>query len=197
MRLEPLSVILDKGFKVEKKFYFISGSEVTLIQKIKSSIIEKYKKKEEAVITTIESINDFFDMGGLFEEKKIFVVNNCKGVEERSLDNFRNANGIFIFVQENSQKIKSNLILDSQKFLKNKKISEITFSQKKATENVFKRKNIPFRSFEIKKRSEKILGELFSFFILETILVGRCLNLNPYSQPAVELIKKETRKLLF
>ena len=45
-------------------------------------------------------------MGGLFEEKKIFVVNNCKGVEERSLDNFRNTNGIFIFVQENSQKIK-------------------------------------------------------------------------------------------
>ena len=78
MRLEPLSVILDKNFEVEKIFYFISGNEATLIQKIKSSIIEKYKKKEKAVVTTIESVNDFFDMGGLFEEKKIFVVNNCK-----------------------------------------------------------------------------------------------------------------------
>ena len=104
MRLEPLTVLLDKDFKVEK-FYFISGNEDTLIQKIKSSIIEKYKKKEKTVLTTIEFINDFFEMGGLFEEK-IFLVNNCKGVEEKSLDNFRKVDGIFIFVQENSHKIK-------------------------------------------------------------------------------------------
>ena len=36
----------------------------------------------------------------------------------------------------------------------------------------------------------------FSFFILETILLGKALNINPYDQPAVELIKKETKKLL-
>ena len=60
-----------------------------------------------------------------------------------------------------------------------------------------KKKNIPFRSFEINKRDEKTLGELFCFFILETILIGRCLKINPYDQPAVELIKKETKKLLF
>ena len=58
------------------------------------------------------------------------------------------------------------------------------------------KKKIPFRSFEIKKRNEKTLGELFCFFILETILIGKLLNVNPYDQPAVELIKKETKKLL-
>ena len=58
------------------------------------------------------------------------------------------------------------------------------------------KKNIPFRSFEIKKRDEKTLGELFCFFILETILIGKALNINPFDQPAVELIKKETKKLL-
>ena len=68
--------------------------------------------------------------------------------------------------------------------------------KKKASENVFGKKKIPYRSFEIKKRDEKTLGELFTFFILETILIGKCLNLNPFDQPAVELIKKETRKLL-
>ena len=67
---------------------------------------------------------------------------------------------------------------------------------KKATENVFNKKNIPFRSFDIKKRDEQALGELFCFFILETILLGRMLNINPYDQPAVELIKKETKKIL-
>ena len=86
--------------------------------------------------------------------------------------------------------------MNSQKFLKNKNIAEITYAQKKATENVFKRKNIPFRSFEIKGRNEKTLGELFSFFILETILISKSLNLDPYNQPAVELIKIETKKLL-
>ena len=80
--------------------------------------------------------------------------------------------------------------------LKNKNISQIIYAQKQATENVFKRKKIPFRSFEIKKRDEKTLGELFCFFILETILLGNCLKINPYNQPAVELIKKETKKIL-
>ena len=40
------------------------------------------------------------------------------------------------------------------------------------------------------------LGELFCFFILETILIGRALKINPYDQPSVELIKKETKKIL-
>ena len=51
------------------------------------------------------------------------------------------------------------------------------YAQKRATEIVFK-KNIPFRSFEINKRDEKTLGELFCFFILETILIGRFLKIN-------------------
>ena len=75
-------------------------------------------------------------------------------------------------------------------------LSKILYSQKKASENTFFKKNIPFRSFEVKKRDEKTLGELFSFFILETILLGKALKLNPYDQPAVELIKKETKKIL-
>ena len=56
-----------------------------------------------------------------------------------------------------------------------------------------KKKNIPFRSFYINKRDEQTLGELFTFFILETILLGRALKVNPFDQPAVELIKIETK----
>ena len=70
------------------------------------------------------------------------------------------------------------------------------YAQKKATETVFKKKNLPFRSFEIRERNEKTLGELFCFFILETILLGRSLNVDPFDQPAVELIKTETKKNL-
>ena len=58
------------------------------------------------------------------------------------------------------------------------------------------KKNLPFRSFIIENRSEEVLGELFTFFILETILIGRFLDVNPFDQPAVEFIKKETKKIL-
>ena len=113
------------------------------------------------------------------------------------LDGFKNNFFTFFYVKEkNSLKIDNKKILPAQKFLKNKDIDKIIFAQKKATENVFKHKNIPFRSFEIDNRDEKTLGELFCFFILETILIGKLLKLNPYDQPAVELIKKETKKIL-
>ena len=113
------------------------------------------------------------------------------------LDGFNNNFFTFFYVRENkSLKINNKKLLTSENHLKDKSLDAIKYAQKKATENIFKKKQIPFRSFEIKKRDEKSLGELFCFFILETILLGKALKLNPYDQPAVELIKKETKKLL-
>ena len=113
------------------------------------------------------------------------------------LDGPKNNFFTFFYTKENKpQKIISGSILSTHNYLKNKNLDEIIFSQKQATENIFRKKNIPFRSFEIIKRDEKTLGELFCFFILETILIGRSLKINPYDQPAVELIKKETKKIL-
>ena len=113
------------------------------------------------------------------------------------LDGFKNNFFTLFYVKEkNSVKINNSSVMPSQYYLKNKNLSEIMLAQKKATEKVFNKKNIPFRSFEIKKRDEKTLGELFCFFILETILIGQSMNLNPYDQPAVELIKIETKKFL-
>ena len=113
------------------------------------------------------------------------------------LDGFKNNFYTFFIVREkSSEKIDNKNILKSHNFLKNKKISDIVYAQKKATETVFKKKNLPFRSFEIRERNEKTLGELFCFFILETILLGRSLNVDPFNQPAVELIKTETKKNL-
>jgi glucose-6-phosphate isomerase len=113
------------------------------------------------------------------------------------LDGFKNNFFTIFYVKENkSFKINNQKILSSHPYLKNKNLDQIIYAQKKATENVFKKQNIPFRSFEVRKRDEKTLGSLFTFFILETILLGNALNLNPYDQPAVELIKQETKKLL-
>jgi len=96
-----------------------------------------------------------------------------------------------------SDKINNKFLQKTHNYLRNKSFSKIIYAQKNATEKVFYKKKLPFRSFEIKRRNEEVLGELFCFFILETILLGRALKVNPFDQPSVELIKKETKKILF
>ena len=164
-----------------------------------NSIIINYDEKSESLFNWYQQL--VAESLGKKNKGILPIISNMPrdnhSVMQLYLDGFKNNFFTFFYVNENnSDQINNNLILPSQKYLKNKKISEITLIQKKASENVFKKKNIPFRSFEIKKRNEKTLGELFTFFILETILVGKCLGLDPYDQPAVELIKKETKKLL-
>ena len=108
-------------------------------------------------------------------------------------------NNFFTFfdvVRKNTKDIENKELLSSHLYLKDKNIQKIILAQKLATQNVFKKKKIPFRSFTIYKKDEKTLGELFCFFILETILLGKALKVNPYDQPSVELIKIETKKIL-
>ena len=164
-----------------------------------NSIIINYDEKSESLFNWYQQL--VAESLGKKNKGILPIISNMPrdnhSVMQLYLDGFKNNFFTFFYVNENnSDKINNNLILPSQKYLKNKKISEITLIQKRASENVFKKKSIPFRSFEIKKRNEKTLGELFTFFILETILLGKCLGLDPYDQPAVELIKKETKKLL-
>ncbi len=102
----------------------------------------------------------------------------------------------FNVFEKKSEIINKKNILNTHAYLKNKSIFQILNSQKKATENIFKKRKLPFRSFELLRRNEETLGELFCFFILETILLGRALKVNPFDQPSVELIKKETKKIL-
>ena len=102
----------------------------------------------------------------------------------------------FDVIEKKSSKINNSLILNSHNYLKNKSFLDIKIAQKKATQNVFKNKKIPFRSFNVLNRSENSLGEIFTFFMLETILLGHALKVNPFDQPSVELIKIETNKIL-
>jgi len=110
------------------------------------------------------------------------------------LDGFRNNFFTFFYVKDEikNKRYDTNFTSRKSKFIK-KSLSEIREAKFFATKKVFKKKKIPFRSFYIKKRNEESLGELFTFFILETILLGMAMKVNPYNQPSVELIKKETK----
>ena len=113
------------------------------------------------------------------------------------LDGPKNNFFTFFFVKDkDSRKIKGDNIIESHNYLKGKKVEDIKYSQYSATVKVFQNKKIPHRIFEIIKKNEQCLGELFTFFMLETILLGKAMNINPYNQPAVELIKKKTKSIL-
>ncbi len=120
MKINSLNMLINQASVLNKKFYFISGNEKTLMEKIKTIIVENLKKKENVQIKTIETINDFVDEVGLFGDKYIYIVNGNKGIDIDALDSLRSSENNFIFLQENSPKIKKikNLFaLDKDSYL--------------------------------------------------------------------------------
>lgn len=177
---------------VSSTLYFINNKKF-------NSIIINYDEKSEDLFKWYQQL--IAESLGKNKNGILPIVSNMPkdnhSVMQLYLDGFENNFFTFFHVKDSkTQKLNNNQILSSKSFLRNKEIEDVLYAQKKATENVFSKKRIPFRSFEIYKRDEKTLGELFCFFILEAILIGKSMNINPYDQPAVELIKKETKKLL-
>ena len=177
---------------VSSTLYFIKNKKF-------NSVIINYDEKSENLLKWYQQL--IAESLGKQNKGLLPIISSMPkdnhSVMQLYLDGFKNNFFTFFYVNEHkSEKLNNSQILSTKDYLKNKNLQDIILAQKKATENVFNKKNIPFRSFEIKKRNEKTLGELFCFFILETILIGKSLNLNPYDQPAVELIKQETKKLL-
>ncbi len=176
------------------------GSILALNKKGKfNSIVLNYDQKSESLFSWYQQLVS--ESLGKKSKGILPIVSNMPkdnhSVMQLYLDGFKNNFYTFFCVEENnSNKLQNKLILNSKKYLRNKTLDQIKIIQKTATENVFKKKKLPFRSFVIKKRDEKTLGELFCFFILETILLGKMLKVNPYDQPSVELIKDETKKII-
>ena len=98
--------------------------------------------------------------------------------------------------RENKLKVARGIIPNNMGFLINKNLEFIINAQCNATKNIFKLKKIPFRQITFNKKNEDELGEIFTFFVLETILLSRLMNINPFDQPAVEEVKIETKKFL-
>ena len=182
----------------------------SLVNNVSSTIFLMKKKKFNSIILNYDenSSDLFFWYQQLIAEslgKKgrgfLPVISNMPkdnhSLMQFYLDGVKNNFYTLFFVKDkNSSKINNSRVLQTHEYLKNKNFNDIAYSQFLETTNVFQKKKIPFRRFVIKDRSEESLGELFTFFILETLLLGKALKVDPYDQPAVELIKKDTKKFL-
>ncbi len=186
--------------------YFINS----LIQNVSNIYsLVKHKKNNSIILNYDDRSNDLFhwyqqlvaeSLGK--KNKGILPIISIMPKDNHSLmqyfldgvkDNFFT---LFFVKEKRSLKIKDQQIFKTHSYLKNKSLNDISYSQFLATEKVFKKKKIPFRSFVVNNRNEETLGEIFIFFILETILLGRLMKIDPFNQPAVELIKKQTKKIL-
>ena len=104
----------------------------------------------------------------------------------------------YIFSADTKSKLKINInkSVDKKNYLNKKLLGTIKNAQRNAMIKTLKKNKIPFREFKIKNLEEKTIGMFFSYFILETIFIGKLSNINPFNQPAVEQVKKNTKKLL-
>jgi len=103
---------------------------------------------------------------------------------------------IFSIIENTKKKIKVQKISKHINYLYNKDLFKIKDAQKEALIKTLKKNKIPFRELKIKKCDEETLGQLFAYFILETSIVGKILDINPFDQPAVEQVKKFTKIIL-
>ena len=103
---------------------------------------------------------------------------------------------IFSIMENTKKKIKVQKISKHINYLHNKDLFKIKDAQKEALIKTLKKNKIPFRELKIKKCDEETLGQLFAYFILETSIVGKILDINPFDQPAVEQVKKFTKIIL-
>lgn len=115
MKIDPLSILLNSEFILDKKIYYISGNETTLMDCVSETIIQRYKKIENTSVSKIDTIEGFKSNRGLFENKNLFLGQNCKGIDEINLNKVKKEDGIFIFVQQNSAKTKptKNILIKS------------------------------------------------------------------------------------
>ena len=106
MKINPVEIILNREIKLDKKFYFISGNEITLMEKIKGLLIRSLTSKYSLGIENIKSISSVTSDISLFSKNKCYVVNDLKGLDEDSVENLSLNEDIFIFFQENNPRIK-------------------------------------------------------------------------------------------
>ena len=108
-----------------------------------------------------------------------------------------NRNKFFTFFKIANKKIDRS-IKDhfNQKFRSNS-LNNIINAQFNATISVFKKNFIPFRVILIdpKKPTQNLIS-LLVYSMMETVILCKALDLNPFNQPAVEAIKKETYSIL-
>lgn len=77
-----------------------------------------------------------------------------------------------------------------------KTLNEIVNVEQKSTIEIINQQHLPIRIFELKELNEETLSAIMMQMFLETILIAKLQNINPFDQPAVELRKDLAKQYL-
>lgn len=80
--------------------------------------------------------------------------------------------------------------------LSGKSLNQIFHAEEEATRRALTERKCPNCTLLLPLISPRTIGQIIYFFELATAYAGEFLGVNPFDQPAVELIKKYTKKLL-
>ena len=106
MKAEPLNLILDDSYTINKIFYFISGNEITLMNKVKDLIIHKLRKLGNINIENIKNISFIKNDIGLFNDYKLYIISDPQGLSNEKIEDLSKTNDKYIFFIENNPKTK-------------------------------------------------------------------------------------------
>ena len=203
VNVKKLRSNLKRYFKKEEKL-FLKKSCIALAQiinkkKFKSLIFINYSPKLEKFLFWCQQL--IAESLGKKNKGLLPVISNAPRDHHSLLQLYLHGpkDKIFcIFYEKESKgnKLKLKKISNRLDFLHDKNFEKVKKAQKNALKEAFIRNKIPFREFRVNSTDEQTLGELFSYFILETSIAGKLSNLNPFDQPAVEQVKVFTKKLL-
>ena len=97
MKIDVVNFIISQKTEIKKNIYFITGNERTLMDAVKDKVVNDYKSKNNIVVEKIKNLSLFKNDIGLFEEKKIYIINEPVSLEEKDLDRIGDFEDIFIF----------------------------------------------------------------------------------------------------
>ncbi len=78
----------------------------------------------------------------------------------------------------------------------NKNLNEIVRAEQESTIEILAKKSLPIRIVELEKVDEEVISALMMKMFLETILIAKVKDINPFDQPAVELRKVLSKEYL-
>ena len=106
MKVDPLNLVLENKHKLTNKSYFVTGNEISLIEKTKDVLIENITKQGLFKLEKIKNISFKKNDVGLFNKNYLYVINDVSSVDDVLLDDINLSNDIYIFYCENTPKTK-------------------------------------------------------------------------------------------
>jgi glucose-6-phosphate isomerase len=98
----------------------------------------------------------------------------------------------FVFVENvEDDYLLTNFELELTKKFENKNYHQLMKSIYSAVKKSYQNLNLPFFEIILENLNEKEIGALMQMKMLETIFLGKLMNINPFNQPGVEHYKRE------